>query len=127
MPLHWTRRWQRGFNQAALLAREIAKRSGIPVLRAVRRIRATPPQAGLSHAKRRANMSGAFAPRRGTPVQGLSLLLVDDVLTTGATASACAAALRRAGARRVAVLALARADRRPAAAMSAADGGEPRC
>jgi ComF family protein len=123
MPLHWRRYWDRGFNQSALLARELGRRCGIPVIRAVRRRRATPSQAGLSHAQRRANVSGAFAPARARPVNGLRILLVDDVMTTGATASACAASLKRGGARYVAVLTLARADRRfgaPAALEGAA-------
>jgi len=112
MPLHWRRYWRRGFNQSALLARQLGRRCGIPVLGAVRRSRATPPQAGLANAKRRVNVMGAFAPARGRSVKGLRILLVDDVMTTGATASSCAGALKRAGASYVAVLTLARADRR---------------
>ena len=112
MPLHWRRYWQRGFNQSALLARELGRRCGIPVVGAVRRRRATPPQAGLTSARRRINVSGAFAAAKRRPVKDLRILLVDDVMTTGATASSCAGALKRAGASYVAVLALARADRR---------------
>jgi competence protein ComFC len=112
MPLHWRRQWQRGFNQSALLAGEVGRRFGLPVIEAVRRARATASQAGLTNAKRRANVTGAFAPARRIPVTGLRLLLVDDVLTTGATASACSRALKSAGACYVAFLALARADRR---------------
>jgi ComF family protein len=114
MPLHWKRRWDRGFNQAALLAREVARRFGVPVSKVVRRSRATPPQAGLTHAKRRANVRGAFKVKRGTRLNGLRVLLIDDVLTTGATAAACARELKRAGAAHVTVLALARTDRREA-------------
>jgi ComF family protein len=110
MPLHWRRRWQRGFNQARLLAREISRRWNVPVRAAVRRSRATQPQAGLTNAKRRANVRGVFKAR--TRLDGLRVLLVDDVLTTGATASACARALKRAGASHVSVVALARTDRR---------------
>ena len=110
MPLHWRRRWDRGFNQAALLADEISRRWSVPVLRAVRRARATSPQAGLTNAKRRANVRGVFKATRR--LDGLRILLVDDVLTTGATAAACARALKRAGASRVAVAAVARTDRR---------------
>ena len=110
MPLHWLRRWRRGFNQAELLARHIAGSTGIPILHAVRRRRPTAPQAGLTNAGRRANVAGAFQPRSG--VKSLRILLVDDVITTGATAGACAAALKRAGAARVCVLTVARADRR---------------
>ena len=112
MPLHWLRLWRRGFNQSALLAGEIARRTGIPAAPLARRTRSTPPQAGLSNPKRRANVSGAFAVRRGRSVDGLRVLLVDDVMTTGATAGACALALKRAGAKYVALLALARTDRR---------------
>jgi ComF family protein len=112
MPLHWVKRWRRGFNQSYLLSREVARRSGVPVVRAVRRKRFTAPQTELSRAARRRNVRGAFALRRGIDVRGLRILLVDDVLTTGATANACAAVLRRSGACYVAVLTLARADRR---------------
>ena len=114
MPLHWTRRWQRGFNQSELLGREIGRRWNVPVKNAVRRAKATHPQAGLTNAKRRANVRGAFAPRRGAQLKGARVLLVDDVMTTGATSAACARALKRAGAAHVALLAVARTDRRAA-------------
>ena len=123
MPLHWLRRWRRGFNQSGLLAKEVGRRCGLPVIHAVRRRRATPPQAGLSHARRRVNVAGAFAPARGRSVEGLRVLLLDDVMTTGATASSCARALKKAGARYVAVLTLARADRRFGAAWKNPQGG----
>ncbi|HSW49837.1 MAG TPA: ComF family protein, partial [Bryobacteraceae bacterium] len=112
MPLHWRRHWRRGFNQSALLAGELSRRFGLPVIKAVGRSRATAPQAGLTNAKRRANVAGAFAPSHRNSVAGLRVLLVDDVMTTGSTASACSRALKSAGARYVAFLALARADRR---------------
>ena len=112
MPLHWLKRWRRGFNQAELLARMVARRSGAPVVGAVRRRHATAPQASLSHSRRRENVRGAFAVKRGCHVEGRRILLIDDVLTTGSTAGACAAALKKAGARFVGVLTLARADRR---------------
>jgi ComF family protein len=112
VPLHWRRRWARGFNQSELLAREMARRCGVPVRTVVRRARATQTQAGLSNTRRRDNVAGAFRVKRGASVRGLRVLLVDDVMTTGATASACAAALKRAGAQTVALLALARVDRR---------------
>jgi len=115
VPLHWRRRWQRGFNQAALLARAVARRYGLPVTHALRRVRATAAQAGLSRSGRRANVTGAFRLRRGVEVAGRRVLLVDDVMTTGATARACALALKQAGARYVAALTLARADRRAVA------------
>jgi ComF family protein len=112
MPLHWRRRWQRGFNQSELLAREIARKWGVPVRALVRRKRATAPQAGLTSAQRRKNVEGAFEVKKGRRLKGMRLLLIDDVLTTGATASACARALKRAGAAQVTFLALARRDRR---------------
>lgn len=112
MPLHWRKRWQRGFNQSDLLARVVASRWNVPVGRVVRRRRFTAPQAGLSHARRRTNVAGAFRLRRGASVRGLRLLLVDDVLTTGSTASACAQALKRGGAGHITLVTLARVDRR---------------
>jgi ComF family protein len=112
MPMHWRRRLQRGFNQASLLAEVAGRRFGFQVSPAIRRHKATPPQAGLTGAQRRANMTGAFIVSRPEAVRGKRVLLVDDVLTTGATAGACARALKRAGATHVAVLTVARADRR---------------
>jgi ComF family protein len=112
MPLHWRRRWERGFNQSELLAAVIAKKWSVPIVRAVRRVKPTPPQAGLTNSKRRSNMAGAFAVKKKVRLDGQRVLLVDDVLTTGATAAACARALKRAGAAHVALLALARTDRR---------------
>jgi len=112
MPLHWRRRWQRGFNQSELLARLTARRCGIPMVNAVRRTRATAAQAGLSNARRRENVAGAFRVRKPQAVEGQRVLLIDDVMTTGATASACALALKRGGASSVTLLALARVDRR---------------
>jgi len=118
MPLHWFKKWQRGFNQSDLLAREIGKKWRVPVRTVVRRRKATRAQAGLTNAKRRANMSGAFKIPRGRSLAGMRVLLVDDVVTTGATASACARVLKRAGAAHVALLALARTDRRAAVELS---------
>jgi competence protein ComFC len=116
VPLHWRRQWQRGFNQAELLAREIARRSGIPVVNALRRVRATLTQAGLSNTGRRTNVTKAFECRRGTRwarrIEGKRILLIDDVMTTGSTAASCALALKRVGAARVALLTVARVDRR---------------
>jgi ComF family protein len=116
VPLHWRRKWQRGFNQSELLARHVAKHRGIPVLNALRRRRATATQAGLASAGRRRNVAGAFAVKRGARMAarlaGGRILLIDDVMTTGATAGACATALKRAGAKSVSLLTLARVDRR---------------
>jgi ComF family protein len=121
VPLHWRRKLDRGFNQSELLARAVAKRYGLRPVNAVRRKRQTGIQAGLSNAKRRLNVSGAFVVKRKAVVAGRRVLLIDDVMTTGATLSACAAALKDAGARYVAVLALARVDRRLGAEPYAAD------
>ena len=112
VPLHWRRRWRRGFNQAELLARGVARHRGIPLINALRRGKATMDQAALTSAGRRRNVVGAFQPRKGIEIQGKRILLIDDVFTTGATASACALALKRAGAASVSLLTLARADRR---------------
>lgn len=107
VPLHWTRLWQRGFNQALELAHPVARQLGIPVRwDCLRRIRATPPQRGLSSAVRRQNVRGAFTVTRPLAVQHVAL--VDDVLTTGQTAAEIAVTLRQAGVARVDVYALAR-------------------
>jgi ComF family protein len=112
MPLHWRKRLERGFNQSELLAKFLSERTGIPVAVGLRRRKSTAPQAGLTRAQRRTNVAGAFEVDQRDRIDGRHVLLIDDVLTTGATASACAAVLKRAGARRVTVLTLARADRR---------------
>lgn len=112
VPMHWWRKWRRGFNQAELLAREVSKRSGFPMAWALRRTRHRAPQAGLSNRERRTNVRGVFAVSDPSVVAGRRVLLVDDVVTTGSTAAACARVLKEAGAVRVALLTLARADRR---------------
>ncbi len=114
VPLHWRRRWQRGFNQSELLARAVARRTGLAVSRPLVRVRSTAVQAGLSNTGRRRNVAGAFRCRGlvAGALDGRRILLVDDVMTTGSTAAACAAALKRRGAARVVLLAAARVDRR---------------
>lgn len=108
IPLHAARCRERGFDQAALLAREIARMAGKPLRRSLLvRIRDTPRQVGLSRSDRSENLKGAF--RMGESAEGLSVILVDDVVTTGATASAAAETLARAGCANVVVLAIARA------------------
>ena len=110
VPLHWRRRWRRGFNQAEALARAVGRRHGFPVeRRCLVRVRATPPQHGDAAARQR-NVQKAFAVRRPGRIAGKRVLLVDDVFTTGATANACAAALLAAGAAAVGVLTLARVE-----------------
>ncbi len=112
VPLHWRRKLERGFNQSELLAGAVARRYGLQPANVLRRKRSTSAQAGLSNAKRRVNVAGAFLVRRKPEVESRKVLLIDDVMTTGATLAACAAALKRAGARSVSVLTLARVDRR---------------
>ena len=111
VPLHWTRLFRRRYNQAALLALALAREAGLraaPDL-LIRR-RATPSQGRLGAVARRRNVAGAFAvrPGRRNLIDGRRVLLVDDVFTTGATADACARALKRAGADAVDVLVLGR-------------------
>lgn len=109
IPLHPARLAERGFNQAELLAAPCAARWRVPLLgRVLVRTRATRPQAELDAAARRANVRDAFRVARPGAVEGRRLLLVDDVLTTGATVSAAAQALRTAGAAAVGVVVLAR-------------------
>lgn len=111
VPLHWRRLWTRRFNQSAALAREVARACGRPAATdLVARVKATPQQVGLSRAERGRNVQGAFrVPERSKPLlRGRRLVLVDDVLTSGATVDACARALLRAGAGSVDVLVLAR-------------------
>jgi ComF family protein len=111
VPLHWRRQWARRFNQSALLAEIIAAASGRVVAHgALKRVKATPQQVGLGKSERAQNVQGAFrVPAEGkAEVAGRKLLLVDDVLTSGATVDACARALLRAGAASVDVLAFAR-------------------
>jgi len=110
VPLHWRRRLRRGFDQAGLLAQRLSRFLQIPLSdRNLRRIRATASQTGLSESKRRENVRGAFRVRRPDEVEGKRVLLVDDVMTTGATASECARTLLSAGAKDVSVLVVARA------------------
>ena len=112
VPLHPRRLWSRRYNQAAEIARRLGKISGKPLAPlALCRVRATPSQGAMPSAKaRRRNMRGAFQVPDSyqAAIRGRTVLLIDDVLTTGATADACARVLKRAGASKVHVLALAR-------------------
>jgi ComF family protein len=109
VPLHPLRLWRRRFNQAAMLAREVARATGKPCdVGVLRRVKPTHSQVGLSRAQRAENVQGAFRLAHGAAVKGLNVVLVDDVLTSGATANAASRALIRAGAKRVDVLVFAR-------------------
>jgi ComF family protein len=110
VPLARLRLLSRRFNQAAILAQELSRQTGLAVAaHLLQRTRSTRTQVGLTHDQRRRNVAGAFrVPRhRAAGVRGRRVLLVDDVITTGATVEACARALKRAGAERVDVLVLA--------------------
>jgi ComF family protein len=111
VPLHWTRLWWRRFNQSAALATAISEISGVPLQpRLLVRRHATPPQVGKTRRERARNVQGAFAVPEAdrAEVRGRRIVLVDDVITSGATVDACARALRRAGAAGVDALAFAR-------------------
>lgn len=110
VPLHPWRLMARKYNQSAILAHEVSRLSGIPVAPvALVRVKRTPSQVGRTEAERRRNVAGAFAVPRlhRSRIEGRRVLLIDDVITTGATCGAATVALRRAGAARVDVLALA--------------------
>ena len=112
VPLHSVRRWTRGFNQA----RDLAAGLGMPVADVLRRIRHTPPQTTLASPQRRANVRGVFSLdsgrrlRRAPALKGRTVILTDDVMTTGATLDACGGVLRAAGAREVWALTAARVE-----------------
>ena len=111
VPLHWRRNWARRFNQSGMLAAAVSSQTGVPVAAAaLKRVKATLQQVGLSRSERAANIQGAFrVPADGkAAIAGRKLVLVDDVLTSGATAEGCARALLRAGAANVDVLVFAR-------------------
>ena len=107
VPLHWSRHRERGFNQAAELARPLARRLGLPLWQAPRRVRRTPPQSGLAERARLRNLANAFALHGRAPYR--SVLIVDDVITTGATVRQLGETLRRSGVEELAVVAVARA------------------
>jgi ComF family protein len=109
VPLHRARLWSRGFNQSALITQELSRRLGIasdPMV--LRRVRRTPPLKGMSPVQRRRTVAGAFKVRDKSALAGKTVILVDDVLTTGSTAEACARTLKRAGAARVELISWAR-------------------
>ena len=108
VPLHWTRQWGRGYNQAELLARYVGGELGLPCERLLRRRRRTAQQAMLDRAARRGNVRGVFAQARGARAAGRHVLLVDDVMTTGATLGEAARVLGDAAVATVSVLTAAR-------------------
>jgi ComF family protein len=109
VPLHAKRRRWRGYNQSSLLAKSVAEHFGWQHdERALLRHKATRPQAKMETGARRLNVDGCFSVRNGKVLKGKRILLVDDVITTGATIEACALALKRAGAQSVDALALVR-------------------
>jgi ComF family protein len=109
VPLHRRRLWWRGFNQSGLVARYLGKRWGLPVdQQLIRRVRSTPALKGMNEAERRRAVGGAFEAVAGRRIDGRTVILIDDVLTTGSTAAACARALRKAGAGRVELISWAR-------------------
>lgn len=111
VPLHRWRLWRRGFNQSALLAQDIARSKGAALLvDGLLRRKSTPMLGGLGRAARMRALSGAIAvnPSRASRIKGASILLVDDVLTSGSTSEACVKALKRAGAERVVIACFAR-------------------
>jgi ComF family protein len=111
VPLHRWRIWRRGYNQSALIAAALARRAGLGAqLDLVQRVKATPLLRGMGPRERKEAVRGAFRvnPKRKAEVKGRTILLVDDVYTSGATANACARILKRGGAAEVNILCWAR-------------------
>jgi ComF family protein len=109
VPLHPARLWQRGFNQSPLVAQAMADSAGLTSApRLLRRTKRTPPLKGMSLLQRRKVVAGAFSIDPAADLQGRTVVLIDDVLTTGSTANACARVLNRAGAGRIELLTWAR-------------------
>ena len=111
IPLHWWRHWQRGYNQAEALALGLARRLNVPIYRPLRRVTATERLASKGRTERANAMHGVFRARPSRQLSGRTILLVDDILTTGATCGDAARALKKAGATRVIVVVIARAER----------------
>ncbi len=111
IPLHWRRQWQRGYNQAEALAQTLAKRLGLPLRRPLKRVVSTDRLARKGRTARAEAMHGVFRVRSSRRLVGRTIILVDDVLTTGATCGDAARALKKAGAARVVVVVIARTER----------------
>jgi ComF family protein len=112
VPLHWRRRWRRRYNQAEALAGCLASRLGLVLIRPLVRVKPTRTLAGRGRVERAAELKDAFRVRGGRGLDGRRVILVDDVLTTGATCGAAARALKRAGAARVMAVVVGRAEGR---------------
>ena len=112
VPLHIKRKRDRGYNQSELLARMLAREIAIPCSRALIRARSTLPQVGLTDSQRLENVRQAFRCVNRQQIYERCILLIDDVMTTGATAASASGSLLAAGARRVSVLTVARAEKR---------------
>lgn len=110
VPVFWLRKHIRGYDQSELLARAIGKELSLPVLPAIKKIRNNPAQSGIQGAaQRKANVNGVYRVRNASAIAGKRILLIDDVVTTGATASECARILLTAGAKEVYLAAIAAA------------------
>jgi competence protein ComFC len=112
MPMHWRKQWERGFNQAELLAEPVARRFHIKLSHNLVRARYTKAQAGLNEQQRQENLKDSLFVKRPVEISGKRVLLIDDVFTTGASLRAAAAALKASGASHVTALTLARVDHR---------------
>lgn len=108
VPLHWLRKAQRGYNQAEVLAQEVARALNLPEQNLLRKVRATPRQVELPAKKRRENLGNAFCVRPQKAIKGKTIILIDDIATTGTTLNECAKVLKKAGAREVWGLVVAR-------------------
>ena len=113
IPLHWRRKFRRGYNQAEALAKGLARSLSMEVRPVLRRVAATQSLALIGRTERARIMKQAFRARPDPRLRGRTVLLVDDILTTGATCGAAARALKKAGATRVVVVVLARAEGKP--------------
>jgi ComF family protein len=123
VPLHWTRIWSRSFNQSALIGKQLAAMSGLAFVPDILvRHKRTPSMRGLDHKRRRQAVGRAFAlhPKYKGKLKGRSIILIDDVLTTGATSDGCVAVLKRGGADWVQIFCWARALRGAGAQADAA-------